>query len=80
MPIEAFRNNLDVGYCFKDVHIGHYRDGEGFVETWYDVIDANEDYYTFSYEVSTNAQPVYFTVETYLLNIIPPGCTTGYSS
>ena len=49
VPFEAFKDNNDVGYCFIDLQIGHYRDNEGYSDTWYDVIDANEDGYLFTF-------------------------------
>ena len=49
VPFEAFNDNNDVGYCFIDLQIGHYRDNEGYSDTWYDVIDANEDEYLFTF-------------------------------
>lgn len=80
VPFEAFSNNADVGYCFVDIQIGHNRESEGYEDRWYDVIDASEEQYEFSYTASTNDMPVYFTVETYSFNIVPYTCTMAYDS
>lgn len=80
VPLEAFSNNADVGYCFVDIQIGHNRESEGYEDRWYDVIDASEDEYWFNYTASSNQMPVYFTVETYSFNIVPYECTMAYDS
>ena len=79
VPLETFKDNDEVGLCFKDVHIAHVKDNEDFKRTWYDVIDADEGNYTFYYEASTNVHPVYFTVETYSYEIVASRCTHHYS-
>merc|ERR1719498_1291578 len=72
-PIEALLN----GHCFDMYDIGHLRDDEGFVETWYDEIgdDESTNYYYFTPD--TFDSDIYFTAESYSYNIVPLTCTTG---
>lgn len=78
VPIEAFMDNSDVGYCFDDIQIGHNRGSEGYVDTWYDCINCGPEYLWFSYEATTNSKGIYFTVETYSYNIIPTECSSTW--
>ena len=78
VPFEAYFDNTDVGYCFRELDIGHNRATEGYVDKWYDVIDANHDAYTFEYTATTNTHPIYFTSETYAYNIVPYHCMLAY--
>lgn len=73
VPMDAFKNK----YCFNYIEIGHMRDDEGFVETWYDVTNDDESYHTFTFTPTSFNSDIYFTVETYFYNLIPLSCTTG---
>ena len=66
--------------CFDSYEIGHYRDSEGYVETWIDKENDCTDNCTTSYTFSgidSTSSDIYFTVETYGHSIIPLACTTG---
>ena len=80
VPIEAFTDNDDVGYCFANFQIGHNRKADDFEQSWYDVIEATEDEYKFYYEASSNSDPIYFTVESYMGEQVPSQCTKGTDS
>lgn len=73
VPMEAMRNQ----YCFDYAEIGHVRDDEGFVETWYDVTGDDEAFHTFTFAPTSFNSDIYFSVETYSYNLIPLTCTTG---
>jgi hypothetical protein len=65
VPMEAYQDNADVGYCLHDIQIGHYRADEGYTNTWIDCIDCGAEEYQYSYTASTNTYPIYFILETY---------------
>jgi hypothetical protein len=74
VPMEAWKKNSDVGFCFDDIQIGHYRDPEGYLSTWIDCIDCGDEEYYYEYTATTNRHPIYFTLETYSYAIIPEVC------
>lgn len=74
--MEAFLNE----YCFNWISIGHNREPDGFVETWYDEIDAGSEPFFYYFTAPSQDQAIYFTVETYSYNIVPEKCTTGSST
>lgn len=67
--------------CIDTFHVGHFREDEGYTDTWYDAINSDFDpqvyfdslnifqYYFFT--PSSNKGQMYFTVETYYNNIVP---------
>lgn len=65
---------MDVGFCFNDISIGHNHEDDDFVRTWYDVFDATEEEYVFKYQASSNNHPIYFAVETWMLEMVPAAC------
>jgi hypothetical protein len=76
MPIDGLMN----AKCLDYYDIAHDRGEEGYVETWYDRIDADESYHYYKFVPPRYDGPLYFTVETYSYNIIPYSCTTGYTT
>ena len=65
--------------CFVGIDIIHYR--ENYVDTWYDVIDSNDEdtsylYFTIPRRSRRDQKDaIYVTSETYFYEIIPTVCT-----
>ena len=57
--------------CFTDFQIAHYRDGEGYTDTWYD--KEGDLGFQAQYEVTAPAVDgdIYITVETYYWGLVP---------
>jgi len=63
--------------CFGDYLIGHLRDGEGFVRTWFDQEKASETTSTFTWTPNQINDTVYVSVENYPLNLVPAPCLSN---
>jgi len=63
--------------CFDSYEIGHNRESEGFVDTWYDRENDDEAFTQYSFTTDSTTSDIYFTVETYGHAIVPLVCTTG---
>ena len=66
--------------CFDDWQIGHYRQSEGYKDTWYDrdgvfetIFHAYPKYFV---DVPAKSGDLYFTTETYYYNSVSTGCHT----
>lgn len=71
-------NLMKSGQCFDTYQIGHYRDGEGYSDTWYDKENDNEAMHSFTFDVPASpSSDIYFSVSTYSYEIVPRACTTG---
>lgn len=66
--------------CFSKYYIGHLRDGQGFVRTWYDQDKATETATTYTWNPAVINDTVYFSVENYPLGVVSPACLTGGKS
>jgi len=71
VPIEL------LGTCFQNFQIGHLRDDEGFVSTWYDKDDASSGTQIYHFSPGKIDDTLYFTTENYPLGVVPTVCTTG---
>lgn len=72
-PISKFINNA----CFYDYYITHDRASEGYKDARYDYDNVDENFNNFFITVPAKSGDLYFTVESYPLNSVPPTCTTG---
>jgi len=63
--------------CFDSYEIGHNRESEGFVDTWYDKEGGDESFYSHYFTTDSTSSDIYFTVETYGHSIVPLACTSG---
>ena len=54
-----------VPVCFDWFYIGHNREVEGYKYSYYDVENADERQYTFTYTPNTFSDSLYVTVGTY---------------
>jgi len=66
--------------CFNSYEIGHNRESEGYVHTWYDRENDDETTKQYHFTTDNTVSDIYVTVETYSPAIIPPSCTTGVYS
>lgn len=60
--------------------ITHFRDDDGYADTWYDAIDMDEQEHSYYFTVPSHADgsdEIYLTVESYYQDVIPNECTTG---
>jgi len=70
-------------YCFEAIEIVFMRDDEGYTDSWYDMIDADESEYAFGFQVPNDASFtsdidfLFVTVETYYMQIVPSTCIHG---
>jgi uncharacterized protein YfdQ (DUF2303 family) len=55
------------------VNIAHYRDKEGYVTSWYDVVGdtAENHWHDFFFEMKQKSDDIYVSVETYSARIVP---------
>ena len=69
-----FTDSVDFLRCFSDFQVAHYRDNEGYTDTWYD--KENDDGQLSQYEVTIPTQDgdLYFTVDTYFYGLVPTTC------
>jgi len=65
------------GRCFYDYQIAHYRTSEGYKDARFDKENADENIVMYSISVPAKSGDLYFSVESYYLNMIPSVCTTG---
>lgn len=75
VPLSLFKGTA----CFANYQIAHYRDSEGYSDTWYDKEDDTDgtmSIYTFDVPAGTSSD-IYFSVSSYSWGIIPMACTTG---
>ena len=72
VPLEA----IERGKCFDAYSIAHNRESEGYVEVWYDQINASEEEHWYEFQPLSNDSDLYMTVETYSYNIVPEVCTS----
>jgi hypothetical protein len=61
MPIQKFVS-VD---CVSNYEIAHMRDSEGYVSSWYDAENMDENFHNYYVTVPENDGVLYFTVETY---------------
>jgi hypothetical protein len=71
MPMTKLLN----GECYADYQIAHLRNG--YSDTWYDANNMNEEMHKYSITVPAKDGDLYFTVESYPINSVPPTCTSG---
>ena len=60
--------------------ITHFRDNDGYADTWYDAIGMDEAEHNYYFTVPSDYQSsddIYLTVESYYQDVIPSECTTG---
>lgn len=68
VPIEAFK----IDNCFYSYQIGHYRNKEGYDNTWTDSYNFPENsWQDFIFTPSQRNGDIYFQVDTYSYNIVP---------
>lgn len=72
-PISKIINNA----CFYDYYIAHDRAGEGYKDARYDYDNVDEAFHSFYITVPAKSGDLYFSVESYPMNSVPPTCTTG---
>jgi hypothetical protein len=75
VPMNLFVTGSDA--CFYDYQIAHYRKAEGYKDARYDKDGADEEMTMYSITVPAKSGDLYFSVESYYLNMIPSVCTTG---
>lgn len=63
--------------CFGNYYIGHLRDGQGFVRSWFDQESASAAATTFTWTPNTINDTVYVSVENYPLNLVPSACLSA---
>lgn len=68
--------------CYDEVLIGHNRNADGFVHTWYDVEGdptngATETTFSVHLAQAAATSDLYFTSEGYFQRTIPPACFAG---
>ena len=57
--------------CFAYFYIGHLRDNQGFVRTWFDQENAaDKTTYTYTWSPNKIVDTVYISVENYPLNLV----------
>lgn len=59
--------------CFADISIAHFRDDEGYVSSWYDVVGdpAENHWHDHFFEMKEMSGDIYVSVETYSQRIVP---------
>jgi hypothetical protein len=57
--------------------VGHNREMQGYSYTYYDVDNADERQYTFSFTPLNFNDSIYITVSTYQQEIVPSKCMTS---
>ena len=61
--------------CFAYFYIGHLRDNQGFVRTWFDQENAaDKTTYTYTWSPNKIVDTVYISVENYPLNLVSSAC------
>lgn len=69
-----FVTSTDFLTCFSDFQIAHYRESEGYQDSWYDR-DGDWGYQnTYSVNVPAVDGDLYFHVDTYFYNMVPSTC------
>lgn len=69
-----FMNSNDFLYCFSDFQVAHYRDNEGYSDTWYDKENDNGELAQYEVTVPIQDGDLYFTVESYFYGLVPTTC------
>lgn len=69
-----FVNAADFLVCFESFQIAHYRDDEGYTDTWYDKEGDFGFENQYQIEVPAVDGDLYFTVETYFYGLVPGTC------
>ena len=71
----------DFNKCFEGYFIGHIRDSEGYVRTWYDNDKDDGTQKTFTFSPGSVNDTVYISVENYGLGVVPEKClSNGYGA
>jgi hypothetical protein len=65
------------GACFFDYQVAIDRKSEGYKDTWYDKEGADDTQVMYSITVPAKSGDLYISVESYYLDMVPDGCTTG---
>ena len=63
--------------CFLDYQIAHQRSAEGYKDAWYDAEGMDEEMHMYAITPPAKSGDLYFSVESYFLNMIPLGCSSG---
>jgi hypothetical protein len=66
------------GGCFYDYYIAHIK--AGYQDSWYDADNMDENVHSYFIPVPAKDGDLYFSVESYPVNSVPYGCTTGQYS
>ena len=67
----------DVIKCFDELDVAHYRDGEGYRLSWYDMEGDLGFVNDYTIHVPKQDGDLYFTVESYYANMVPISCLSG---
>ena len=69
--------SVDFLRCFYDYQIGHLRQSEGYVDTWYDRENDDGTEKSYKFQPPYRRGDLYISVESYYMQMIPNTCTNG---